>query len=708
MSEKTVGITLSAKAQVEKAASDFQGFLNTTQSAAEKTTRQMTEAQRSAMSSLRNYSAAAAAAVTLAAGISIKAAIEAEDAVNKARSSVEVAGGSWDVYGERVTSAASKLQGLTRFSEEELLATFARTVSMTGDVERSLASMGGTADLAAALQIDLASAGDLYSKALTGNVEILGRVLPALKTKLAALGDNATAAEKTALAMAELSKFTGAAGKDAETSSGKWKQVSNQFGEVQEAIGNGLLPLVNKLAEGLLPIVKAVADWAAANPNLSAGILTAAGTFAVLTAAGTALAISLNSASGAATALGISLKAIPGFGWAIAAASLVLGVGAAFLATSGNTAKAASETKNYRDELDELAKRAQAPVTVNIGGAHNFTPEEIAAAEAAREEARNETARKYRAEYMADYERLVGKEGETYQEGLRRDKATRDAAHALEMQDYTDLVGRKGDLYIEGIRRQEVEEQRAKEARAAAYAEEEAFWQGHLSFMGSAFDTFTGSLVNTEMTGKQRREAVIRAGAASAIQQLSRVVKHAIASDVLMAKSKTASAAAGAGAVTAAAATEQAATSASNAGILTGLATKIYSWYASLGPWGVPAAAATIAGIIAAIRALKFAEGGVVPGAGVGDSVPALLTPGEFVVRRPVAERNMPLLQAMNSGRGGGFGGSLVLNVSTDRDASLGDVLRLRRLLEDILPEAMERAVERGAFRPGSRFGGGL
>jgi TP901 family phage tail tape measure protein len=46
---------------------------------------------------------------------------------------------------------------------------------------------------------------------------------------------------------------------------------------------------------------------------------------------------------------------------------------------------------------------------------------------------------------------------------------------------------------------------------------------------------------------------------------------------------------------------------------------------------------------------MRMAFGNVVPGVGITDKVPALLTPGEFVVRKSVAERNMPLLNALNS-----------------------------------------------------------
>jgi TP901 family phage tail tape measure protein len=51
----------------------------------------------------------------------------------------------------------------------------------------------------------------------------------------------------------------------------------------------------------------------------------------------------------------------------------------------------------------------------------------------------------------------------------------------------------------------------------------------------------------------------------------------------------------------------------------------------------------------------KYALGGFVGGSGNGDTVPAMLTPGEFVIKKKEAQIFLPLLQAINEGKVPGF-----------------------------------------------------
>jgi hypothetical protein len=97
---------------------------------------------------------------------------------------------------------------------------------------------------------------------------------------------------------------------------------------------------------------------------------------------------------------------------------------------------------------------------------------------------------------------------------------------------------------------------------------------------------------------------------------------------------------------------------------------------------------------------LKMSTGGIVPGAGYGDSTAAMLTPGEFVMKRSAADAiGSNALQAMNStGRlpqvqGGDV--SVTLNVTTQQAI---DENYVRRTLMPTVREEFKKASLRGEF----------
>ena len=78
----------------------------------------------------------------------------------------------------------------------------------------------------------------------------------------------------------------------------------------------------------------------------------------------------------------------------------------------------------------------------------------------------------------------------------------------------------------------------------------------------------------------------------------------------------------------------------------------------------------------------KMAYGGSVPGSGNTDTVPAMLTPGEFVINKEATAANLPLLQAINGPGGSGpnyvQGGEIKLERSHVSTGSASDLNKVR------------------------------
>lgn len=94
-------------------------------------------------------------------------------------------------------------------------------------------------------------------------------------------------------------------------------------------------------------------------------------------------------------------------------------------------------------------------------------------------------------------------------------------------------------------------------------------------------------------------------------------------------------------------------------------------------------------------KALGFAEGGVVPGSGTGDTVPIMATPGELIVPPQNFDEVVSAVAASRSGGGAGAGGSQEIHVTTaigfdGREAS--QVLTARQIEDRALGISREAA----------------
>ena len=230
--------------------------------------------------------AAGAGIGILGAGLvsSIKQAMESQKVQAQLAAVLKSTGGAAGVTAKMATDLASSLQRLTTYDDkavlaaENLLLTFTNVGSKVfPDATKAIL------DMSTAMGQDLLTTTIQVGKALQSPVEgvtALQRVGVRLSETqkqqvkdFMAVGDAASAQK---LILGELStEFGGSAAAAADTFGGRMTQLKNALGEVQESIGNALLPILQTLAEKTSEwlsthredIQKVIDQWAAFAKN---------------------------------------------------------------------------------------------------------------------------------------------------------------------------------------------------------------------------------------------------------------------------------------------------------------------------------------------------------------------------------------------------------------------------------------------------------
>jgi len=185
----------------------------------------------------------------------VGASIKQEEIFRKLQTSTELAGKKWkDAKGE-LDGLFASLQATTRYGDTDSAQMLTKLIEFTGDYETAVKNLPLVLDMASTSMFDAQSASRYLGMALSGNVEMLGRYIPELKTSNNELLKNMTNAEKAEYAMNLLNeKFGGAAQKDLETTIGQYQQIQNYMGDIGETIGDITLPMINS-------VMKAYVNW---------------------------------------------------------------------------------------------------------------------------------------------------------------------------------------------------------------------------------------------------------------------------------------------------------------------------------------------------------------------------------------------------------------------------------------------------------------
>ena len=167
-------------------------------------------------------------------GASIEAAKVQEDAINALDGALADLGPSADKVSKALQEQAAALQLVTRFGDEETIQAQALLASFVKEEDAIKAATVATMDLAEAKGFSLVSAADLVSKTLGSSTNALTRY------GIEVTGVVGSTERLTSLTENIAKVFGGRAQKATETFSGKVTQLSNAFGDMQEAIGQSI------------------------------------------------------------------------------------------------------------------------------------------------------------------------------------------------------------------------------------------------------------------------------------------------------------------------------------------------------------------------------------------------------------------------------------------------------------------------------------
>lgn len=141
---------------------------------------------------------------------------------------------------------------------------------------------------------DMISFANGLGQALQGNFQSLtqrGFILDEATKKLVKEG---TETERVAALVSVLnSTYEGMNETQRKTSAGMEKGLTLAFNRMQEALGEGLVPVLNSVMEKLLPVLNAIGDWIEKHPELTAKIVLSAAAVAGLVAVVGALGLAL-------------------------------------------------------------------------------------------------------------------------------------------------------------------------------------------------------------------------------------------------------------------------------------------------------------------------------------------------------------------------------------------------------------------------------
>jgi hypothetical protein len=250
----------------------------------------------------------------------------------------------------QIQAYAQQVQGLTLFSQQDVLSSEALIVSHTQLQSSYEKTTMLAADLATKMDTDLPNATRMLTNALTdpvaglnqlirqGNIDFPAATVTMIQN-MAKVGDTAGA---DAIILQTLSGSIGGLATAVVGAPGAaLTQFDNQLTALGTVIGNDLLPLLDAIAKDLEPIIQEVSAWAEAHPKLTDAIVIGSAALAALLLVIGLIGFAIITVTPVIEVVGVVIAALSG---PIGGAILVVGLLAVAIATNWNLIKTDTET----------------------------------------------------------------------------------------------------------------------------------------------------------------------------------------------------------------------------------------------------------------------------------------------------------------------------------------------------------------------------
>ena len=224
-------------------------------------TKGLNKAQKEIKVWSKNF-AIAGAAITAALGLATKAALEEEVGVNRLRNALKNAGSDYNTLSGEIEKNIAAMQASTNFSDSEQRDALTNLIGILGSYEKAAAALPAALDAAAFSGRNLSSVVFTLGRALSGEVNTAESV---------GITFNETADFGT-----RLKQVLERVGGSAKASADPLTQLKNVTGDLVEAIGGFLVPILRTLVEKIIPIIKGVQDWIEKNEGLSKALTISA------------------------------------------------------------------------------------------------------------------------------------------------------------------------------------------------------------------------------------------------------------------------------------------------------------------------------------------------------------------------------------------------------------------------------------------------